>query len=76
MSVTYKQLQTHGWLLSTVATDAMVLKHQTIIGSIHNADHISIAWSFRLVSDKNIVFTLNNIRIWNWIFEKKKYVSV
>ena len=31
-----KHLETHGWVLTTVATDALVLKHQAI--SIHCAD--------------------------------------
>ena len=38
--LTHKQLETHGCMLSTVATDGLVLKHQTI--SIHCADQISI----------------------------------
>ena len=27
---THKQVETHGYVLSTVATDALVLKHQAI----------------------------------------------
>ena len=34
--LTHKQLETHGCVLSIVATDAMVLKHQAI--SIHSAE--------------------------------------
>ena len=34
--LTHKQLETHGYVLSTVATDVLVLKHQGI--SIHSAD--------------------------------------
>ena len=34
--LTLKHWETHGCVVSTVATDAMVLKHQVI--SIHNAD--------------------------------------
>ena len=34
----HKQLETHGCIISTVATDALMLKHQTI--SIHSADQI------------------------------------
>ena len=37
--LTHKQLETHGCVLSTMATDALVLKHQVI--SIHFADYIS-----------------------------------
>ena len=40
ISLTPKQLETHGCLLSTVATDALVLKHQTI--NNHSADKICI----------------------------------
>ena len=35
-SLTPKKRETHVCVVSTVATDALVLKHQTI--SIHNAD--------------------------------------
>ena len=34
--LTLKHQETHGCIVSTVATDALVLKHQAI--SIHNAD--------------------------------------
>ena len=34
--LTLKHQETHGCVVSTVATDALVLKHQAI--SIHNAD--------------------------------------
>ena len=34
--LTHKKMEMHGCLLTTVATDALVLKHQAI--SIHNAD--------------------------------------
>ena len=34
--VNHKQLETHGCVLSTVATDALVLKHQAI--STHSAN--------------------------------------
>ena len=34
--LTLKHWETHGCIVSTVATDALVLKHQAI--SIHNAD--------------------------------------
>ena len=34
--LTLKHQETHGCVVSTVATDALVLKHQAII--IHNAD--------------------------------------
>ena len=34
--LTHKQLETHGCILSTVATDALVLKHQAI--NTHSAN--------------------------------------
>ena len=56
-SLTYS-LAMHGCVLSTVATDVLVLKHQAI--SIHCADQISIALiEFR---NKNITFIVSNIR--------------
>ena len=39
--LTHKLLKMHGCIVSAVATDALVLKHQAI--SIHNADWIYIA---------------------------------
>ena len=36
MFLTLKHRETHGCVVSTVVTDALVLKHQAI--SIHNAD--------------------------------------
>ena len=36
MPLTLKHRETHGCIVSTVTTDALVLKHQAI--SIHNAD--------------------------------------
>ena len=38
--LTHKQLETYKGILSPVATDALVLKHQDI--SIHSADQLSI----------------------------------
>ena len=40
LTLTYKQLATHGCVHSTLATDALVLKYQAI--SIHTADYIFI----------------------------------
>ena len=62
-----KQLEIHGCLLSTVATDGLVLKRQAI--SSHIADKIYIILD-QLYS-KNIPFILNNIRKWNYILRKK-----
>ena len=36
IQLTHKQLQTHGYTMSTVAADVLVLKHQAI--STHSAD--------------------------------------
>ena len=41
ISLTLKHRETHGCVVSTVATDALVLKHQAI--SIHNPDYTFIA---------------------------------
>ena len=38
--LTLKQLEIHGYILSSVATDALVLKHQAI--STHSTDKIVI----------------------------------
>ena len=38
--LTHKQLEMHEYILSIVATDALVLKHQAI--SIHSANYILI----------------------------------
>ena len=39
VALTHKQLETNAYIISTVATDAMVLKHQAI--SIYNADGLA-----------------------------------
>ena len=39
-NLTPEQLETHGCVTSTVATDGLVLKHQVI--SIHSADRTTI----------------------------------
>ena len=39
--LTHKQLEMQGWILSTVATDVLVLKHHAI--SNHSTNHTSIA---------------------------------
>ena len=36
LPLTYRQLETHAYILSTVVTDVLVLKHQAI--SIHSAE--------------------------------------
>ena len=55
----------HGCLLSTVATDALVLRLQAI--SINSADEISIALD---EFQKKTTFVMNNIRKWNKIKKK------
>ena len=56
--LTLKHRETHGCVASTVATDALVLKHQAI--SIHNADLTSIILEqFHI---KNIAFMVYKIR--------------
>ena len=60
--LTHKHLETHGCILSTVATDALVLKHQTI--STHSADQICIAFDQfkKKYIKKIIIFIVNNIK--------------
>ena len=41
--LTHKQLEQHGCIPSTLATDALVLKHQAII--THSADEYSLHWN-------------------------------
>ena len=48
----FKQLETHGCVTSTVATDALVLKHQAI--SIYNAGSMQIV--FGKFHAKKIIF--------------------
>ena len=57
----------HGCVVSTVAADALVLKHQAI--SIHNADLTFII--FDQFHIKNIAHKVNSIRKWNHILKKK-----
>ena len=57
-SLTLKHRETHGCIVSTAATDALVLKHQVI--SILNADKTFIVLDqFHI---KNITLMLDNIR--------------
>ena len=55
--LTHKWLEMHGCILSTVATDALVLKQLAI--SIHSADLMSIVMD---MFKKKIIFIVNNIR--------------
>ena len=57
----------HGCILTTVATDALVLKQQVII--IHKADQMSKALDqFQI---KNILLIGSHIRKYNQILKKK-----
>ena len=59
----------HGYVVSTVGTDALVLKHQGI--STHGAD-----WMFSVLDlfyKKNVTFIVNNVR--NRITFRKKWPS-
>ena len=58
----YKQLETHWCVISTVATDGLVLKHQAI--SIHNADHIAITLDQFQTEWSHLLWTIS---------ENKKY---
>ena len=58
--LTHKQLETHRFLLSTVATDELVLKNQVI--STHHADKIFIVLHCpSIISCRNSSFIVNNI---------------
>ena len=58
IALTPKHRETHGCVVSTVATDTLVLKHQAI--SIHNADQTFIVLDqFHI---KNIALMVYNIR--------------
>ena len=68
MELTLKHRETHECVLSTVATDALVLKHQAIC--IHSADEISIVlgqfhtkvFFFFFFSYKGTAFIVNIIK--------------
>ena len=62
--LTHKQLEMLWYILSTVATDALVLKHQAI--SIYSVEQIFI------VLDQLQTVTGKNVRKWNYTFWKKK----
>ena len=67
MKLTHKRLEMQGCIISTMATAALVLKHQAI--SIHSAMYTMYVFT---VSYKNATFTLSKIRNRDYIFEKKK----
>ena len=54
----HKQLERHGFVLSTTAFDALVLKHQPI--SIHSADWIQSLYTITVIRKYHI--RANNIR--------------
>ena len=64
LTLKHRETQRQGCVVSTVATDALVLKHQAI--SIHNADIHCIG----LVSYKDIAHKVISIRKWNHILKK------
>ena len=66
--LTLKRPEIHGYVVSTVATDALVLKHQAI--SIHNADktfivlgkfHIKRSHLCYTTLENNIIFKKNQL---------------
>ena len=65
-TLTLKHRETHVCVVSTVATDALVLKHQAI--SSHSADLTFIVLD--QFSYKNIAHKVNSIRKWNHILKK------
>ena len=69
--LTHKQLEIYGCVISTLATDALVLQHQVI--STHSSDQIfSVLNQFHAKILHLYGITVeNNITIW-----KKKYIVV
>ena len=68
--LTLKHWEMHRCVVSTEATDALVLKHQAI--SIHNAYLTFIVLNqFHI---QNIVHKVNSIRKWNHILKKRNPV--
>ena len=67
-NLNHKQLGTHGYILSAVANDALVLKHQTI--SIHSADKIFIVLDYYRAEMLHLLWTTlgNKITFWIKIF--------
>ena len=63
----HKQLETHGCIFSTVATDALVLKHQAI--SIHSADIVlqrfcsEILQFYKIILGSKITFWKKNTQL-------------
>ena len=54
-------METHGRVLNTVATDALVLKYLQVF-SIHSSEWIFIAFHISLILYKSISFIANKIR--------------
>ena len=69
VGLTHKQLQIHGFVLSTVATDALVLKHQAI--SIHSSK-----WIFLLLDSSNKKYYIYMKKTENKIILEKKNIVV
>ena len=65
---THKQLEKHGCIINTAATDVLVLKHQAI--STHSDVQISIA--LYQLEKKYITLIVNNIRRWIKFWKKEK----
>ena len=69
----HKQLATHVGTISTVATDALVPKHQVI--SSHNADGLAVGvYYIGPVSHKKCILTVNNMS--NLIFFSEKITQL
>ena len=62
--LTLKRRETHGCIVSTVATDALVLKHQAI--SIHNADKTFIVLDQFYIKPQYIRWTASENEITFW----------
>ena len=68
-TITHKQLETHGCVPITVATDGLALNHQAI--AIHSVDQISIAldrFQTEVLHSKDMLLGSNIInwnKVWN-----------
>ena len=70
--LTLKHRKTHGCVVRTVATDALVLKHQAI--SMHNAD-----WTFIVLDQfhiKNIAHKVNSTVATEAVVQKHQAISI
>ena len=68
--LTNKQLEMHRCILSTLGTDALLLKHQAI--STHSAEKYSLCWTSFIQKYRSY---RENIRQQDYILKKKYFLS-